>query len=111
MSAIQWIENNNIDYELISKTIGKERISTIDLVNKYNLNCNAEITVDILNYIMNNIRMFPNTFSVVGSYDFDENTNEWYSNRMVDSNHKREIKRLTGENIKLKQILESYKFR
>mgnify|MGYP006151270559 CR=1 FL=1 len=118
MSIITWIENNGINYTLISEIIKNENycISIVDLVNKYTeetketKETKEPLTVEIFEHILKTMERAPNTFHNFSNYEIDKETNRWFSKNEKKKDHVDEIKKLKEqlkqsrkENINLKE--------
>jgi hypothetical protein len=120
MSIISWIENNEINYKLISKIIKNETygIATEELVNKYNektMNETKEeitkqpLTVEIFEHIIKTIERAPQTFNNYKDYEFDKETSSWFSKNKKNiylneiKKLKEQLKLYKEENINLKK--------
>ena len=122
MSIISWIENNEINYKLISKIIKNETygITTEELVNKYNEKTKEEtkeetmkeqepLTVEIFEHIIKTIERAPQTFNNYKDYEFDKETSSWFSKNKKNiylneiKKLKEQLKQFQEENINLKK--------
>ena len=124
MSIISWIENNEINYKLISKIIKNETygITTEELVNKYNEKIKEEtkeetkqeiinepLTVEIFEHIIKTIERAPQTFNNYKDYEFDKETSSWFSKNKKNiylneiKKLKEQLKQYKEENINLKK--------
>ena len=118
MSIISWIENNEINYKLISKIIKNETygITTEELVNKYNEETKEEtkeeqepLTVEIFEHIIKTIERAPQTFNNYKDYEFDKETSSWFSKNKKNiylneiKKLKEQLKQFQEENINLKK--------
>jgi hypothetical protein len=118
MSIISWIENNEINYKLISKIIKNETngITTEELVNKYNEKTMKEtkeeqepLTVEIFEHIVKTIERAPQTFNNYKDYEFDKETSSWFSKNKKNiylneiKKLREQLKQYQEENINLKK--------
>jgi len=122
MSIISWIENNEINYKLISKIIKNETngITTEELVNKYNEKTTKEtkeetkeeqepLTVEIFEHIIKTIERAPQTFNNYKDYEFDKETSSWFSKNKKNiylneiKKLREQLKQYQEENINLKK--------
>ena len=66
-----WIENNSVDYELLSSIVSEKAVSIEQTLAAYNLKYNKKyvkkltkpMTKDVLIHIINNIQNYPQTFN------------------------------------------------